>query len=70
MKKRKDSAPEGKREAQGNGAASWGCPQEAGGICQRLRRQCEPGRRGCILYGQLTSLVDGEPSVSRQQEGV
>jgi hypothetical protein len=34
--------------------ASWGCPHELDGICQRLSQiPCDPGTRGCVLYGRF-----------------
>ncbi len=34
--------------------ASWGCPHEADGVCQKVNRiPCDPGMRGCVLYGRF-----------------
>lgn len=33
---------------------SWGCPHDAGGICQRVEGiPCDPGMKGCILFGRF-----------------
>lgn len=33
---------------------SWGCPHELNGVCQRVNGlPCDPGMRGCILYGRF-----------------
>jgi len=33
---------------------SWGCPHELNGACQKVNQlPCEPGRRGCVLYGRF-----------------
>jgi len=33
---------------------SWSCPQELNGICQKVNRlPCDPGMKGCILYGRF-----------------
>jgi len=32
----------------------WGCPHEADGYCQRVRRRvCDPGMPGCVLAGRF-----------------
>ncbi len=34
--------------------SGWGCPHEAGGICQRVEnRPCDPGMKGCVLAGRF-----------------
>ena len=34
---------------------TWGCPYEDNGICQRVKGvPCEPGMKGCTLYGRFT----------------
>ena len=34
--------------------ASWGCPHEIDGACQRVNQTtCDPGMRGCVLYGRF-----------------
>jgi hypothetical protein len=33
---------------------SWGCPHELNGVCLRVSNQaCDPGMRGCVLYGRF-----------------
>lgn len=33
---------------------AWGCPHEIDGRCQRIKgRECDPGMKGCILYGRF-----------------
>lgn len=33
---------------------SWGCPHEIDGRCQRVKgRDCDPGMKGCILFGRF-----------------
>ena len=33
---------------------SWGCPHECNGVCQRVKKlPCDPGMKGCVLYGRL-----------------
>jgi hypothetical protein len=34
--------------------SGWGCPHEINGTCDRLGgRTCDPGMKGCILYGRF-----------------
>jgi hypothetical protein len=34
--------------------ASWGCPHEVDGACQRVNQAaCDPGMKGCVLYGRF-----------------
>lgn len=31
----------------------WGCPYEVRCYCRRLKRDCDPGIPGCVLYGRI-----------------
>ncbi len=34
--------------------SSWGCPHEIEGACQKVNQlPCDPGMRGCVLYGRF-----------------
>jgi hypothetical protein len=34
--------------------SGWGCPHEANGQCMRvLGRACDPGMKGCVLFGRF-----------------
>ena len=34
--------------------AGWSyCPYEMNFFCRRLKRECDPGIPGCILYGRI-----------------
>ncbi|MCC6443675.1 MAG: hypothetical protein IT210_09505 [Armatimonadetes bacterium] len=33
--------------------SGWGCNHEVNGYCQRLKRACDPGIPGCVLYGKV-----------------
>ncbi len=36
------------------GGGGWGCPHDAGGLCQRVEnRPCDPGMKGCVLFGRF-----------------
>lgn len=33
----------------------WGCPNEVNGTCLRVKgRPCDPGMKGCVLFGRFT----------------
>lgn len=35
--------------------SGWGCPHEVQGECRRVSgRACDPGMKGCILFGRFT----------------
>ena len=45
----------------------WGCPHEVNGECNRVPgRDCDPGMKGCILFGRVTSSSDPEKNRSRR----
>ena len=58
--------------------ASWGCPHEADGVCQRVNQiACDPGMKGCVLYGRFVfsnpaknrpAKPDGRDTAERQAE--
>ena len=34
--------------------SGWGCPHEVSGTCARVQgRTCDPGMKGCILFGRF-----------------
>ena len=33
---------------------SWSCPHEENGVCRKVNRlPCDPGMKGCVLYGRF-----------------
>jgi hypothetical protein len=35
-------------------SGSWGCPHDVRGLCTKLKDiPCNPGMKGCILYGRF-----------------
>lgn len=38
---------------------TWGCPHQSSGTCLKLRQDCEPGMRGCVLYGKVRFAEHG-----------
>ena len=57
-----------KREpAAMSGGGGWGCPHEVRGKCQRVRgRPCDPGMKGCILYGRFEFSNPGKNHPARR----
>ena len=40
-------------------AGGWGCPHEVNGTCSKINDlPCDPGMKGCELYGRYT-FFDG-----------
>lgn len=34
---------------------SWGCPHQVDGKCLKVKnRPCDPGMKGCVLFGRFT----------------
>lgn len=50
--------------------SSWSCPHfdEANDFCRRLKTDCVPGRRGCVLPRNITFAVPAEERVRRLEE--
>jgi len=32
---------------------SWECRHKSGDLCNKLGVRCDPGRKGCVLYGKV-----------------
>jgi hypothetical protein len=48
---------------------AWGCPHELDGRCGKFRdRSCDPGMKGCELYGRYVFLDDGKNSRLEQKK--
>ena len=42
-------------------AGGWGCPHEIDGVCGKLaHRPCDPGMKGCELYGRFVFFDPGK----------
>jgi hypothetical protein len=38
-------------------SGGWGCPHETNGTCGKINHQpCDPGMKGCELYGRYVFL--------------
>lgn len=41
--------------------SGWGCPHEVRGQCERVPdRACDPGMKGCILFGRFTFSTENK----------
>ena len=41
--------------------SGWGCPHEIAGKCQRVNKlPCNPGMKGCVLFGRFTWADDSK----------
>lgn len=40
----------------------WSCPHYTGEICPLIRKDCDPGDKGCILYGKVQFSQPDSPS--------
>ena len=47
----------------------WGCPHEADGRCGKVNRQrCDPGMKGCELFGRYAFFNDSKNERLRQKQ--
>lgn len=50
-------------------AGSWGCPYEADGLCSKVNNlPCDPGMKGCVLYGRYVFANDEKNERLRQKQ--
>ena len=48
----------------------WGCPHETGGLCNKVNRlRCDPGMKGCELFGRYAFFDDSKNARLRQKTG-
>ncbi len=40
----------------------WTCPHDKQGMCERIKRECDPGDKGCVLYGKAKFASQESPS--------
>lgn len=46
----------------------WSCPHEVNGLCSKVNnRPCDPGMKGCELYGRYT-FFDGSKNERLRQK--
>lgn len=47
----------------------WGCPHEADGRCGKVNMQrCDPGMKGCELFGRFAFFDDSKNERLRQKQ--
>ena len=50
-------------------SGSWGCPHELNDLCSRVRNlPCDPGMKGCVLYGRFVFANDEKNERLRQKQ--
>jgi hypothetical protein len=52
-----------------NMTGSWGCPHEVKGLCSKVKNlPCNPGMKGCVLYGRFafSDPDKNSPSIKRK----
>lgn len=51
------------------GSGGWGCPHEVNGECSKINNlTCDPGMKGCELYGRYTFFNDDKNVRLRQKQ--
>jgi len=40
----------------------WSCPHSIEGICDIIKKECDPGDKGCVLYGKALFSMETSPS--------
>lgn len=51
--------------------SGWGCPHDDKGRCGLLKVPCDPGLKGCVLYGKFVfsdPSTPGNEGVRRREE--
>jgi len=49
-------------------SGSWGCPHELNDVCSKVNNlACDPGMKGCVLYGRFIFAND-EKNVRLRQK--
>jgi hypothetical protein len=50
-------------------AGSWGCPHEINDKCSKVNDvPCDPGMKGCVLYGRYVFANDDKNERLRQKQ--
>ena len=49
-------------------SGSWGCPHELNDLCSKVNNlSCDPGMKGCVLYGRFVFANDEKNERLRQR---
>jgi orotidine-5'-phosphate decarboxylase len=52
-------------------SGSWGCPHELNDLCTRVNNlPCDPGMKGCVLYGRFVFANDEKNVRPRQKRAL
>ena len=47
----------------------WSCPHEANGLCSKVSDlRCDPGMKGCTLYGRYAFFDDSKNERLKQKQ--
>jgi len=47
----------------------WGCPHEIDDLCSKVNNlPCDPGMKGCVLYGRFVFYSDEKNERKRQKK--
>ncbi len=49
---------------------SWECKYNVNNYCTRLKRDCSPGIKGCILYGRITDYSNDTQFNSKSEKNI
>jgi len=50
-------------------SGSWGCPHELNNLCTKVNNlPCDPGMKGCVLYGRFVFANDEKNDRLRQKQ--
>ena len=50
-------------------SGSWGCPHELHGLCSKVNNlPCDPGMKGCVLYGRFVFANDEKNGRLRRKQ--
>lgn len=50
-------------------SGSWGCPHELNDRCSKVNNlPCDPGMKGCVLYGRFVFANDEKNERLRQKQ--
>jgi len=52
-------------------SSAWTCSHQLGDACELLKKPCDPGDKGCVLYGKAVFSNPENPSnaaVRRREE--
>ncbi len=47
--------------------SGWGCRYQVDEQCVLLRKECKPGRPGCVLYRKVTFIGEVEKATAKRK---